>query len=264
MLLRALDGNRFRALVRPGRKLQLGDTVSFNDSELKAEIISVLEGGERVIELFGVEDIETEIDVVGSVPLPPYVKRPDGPFANDAESYQTVYARHRGAVAAPTAGLHFTGDILNEIKKNKVDIRFLTLHVGYGTFAPMTVEEIADHNVEKEYFSLPHGTARAINEARVEGRRVIAVGTTVVRALESAASGAGVVKARKESTELFIYPGYQFEVVDALLTNFHLPKSSLLILVCAFAGYDNVMKWYSKAIEEEYRFYSFGDAMLIT
>ncbi|MCP4231010.1 MAG: tRNA preQ1(34) S-adenosylmethionine ribosyltransferase-isomerase QueA [bacterium] len=263
MLLRALDGGRYRALVRPGKKLQLGDVVTFPDSELRAEIISVLEGGERIVELFGVEDIEAEIDAIGNVPLPPYVQRPDGPLPDDAERYQTVFARHRGAVAAPTAGLHFTVDILEELKKKGIEIRYLTLHVGYGTFAPITVENVADHNVEKEYFSLPHGTARAVNEARVEGRRVIAVGTTAVRALESAATGAGIVKARKETTELFIYPGYQFKVVDALISNFHLPKSSLLALLCALAGYDNVMKWYAAAIAERYRFYSFGDTMFI-
>ncbi len=263
MLLRSLGGGRYRALVRPGKKLQIGDTVNFADSELRAEVISVLEGGERIIELYGVEDMEAEIDSIGSVPLPPYVRRPDGLLPDDAERYQTVYARHRGAVAAPTAGLHFTSDILNELKNNGVDVHYLTLHVGYGTFAPISAEDIADHTVEKEDFSLPRGTARAVNEAKVEGRRVVAVGTTVVRALESAATGKGIVKPRKEPTELFIYPGYEFKIVDALVTNFHLPKSSLLALVCAFSGYDNIMKWYGSAVEDKYRFYSFGDAMFI-
>lgn len=263
MLLRPLGKGRYRALVRPGKKLQIEDTVSFPGSELRAEVISILEGGERIIELFGVEEIEAEIDAIGTVPLPPYVQRSDGPSPDDAERYQTVYARHRGAVAAPTAGLHFTADIITELKKKGVDVHSLTLHVGYGTFAPITAEDIADHRVEKEDFSLPRGTARAINEAKVEGRRIIAVGTTVVRALESAATGPGVVKSSKGPTELFIYPGFKFSVTDALITNFHLPKSSLLTLVSAFAGYDNVMKWYAAAVEEEYRFYSFGDAMFI-
>jgi len=263
MLLRPLENGRFRALVRPGKILQLGAVVSFPCSELRAEVISVLERGERVVELFGVEDITAEIDRVGRTPLPPYVRREDEPSAEDGERYQTVYARHRGAVAAPTAGLHFTDALLKSIKANGVEVAALTLHVGFGTFSPISSEAVEDHIMEREEFSLAKGTARAINEAKVEGRRVIAVGTTVVRSLESAAASKGVVRSAKGATELFITPGYQFKIVDALITNFHLPRSSLLALVCAFAGYDNVMRWYREAVEREYRFYSFGDAMYI-
>jgi S-adenosylmethionine:tRNA ribosyltransferase-isomerase len=262
MLLRDLGDGKFRALVRPGKKLGVGARVSFPGSEMTAEVSAMLERGERVVELFGVTDVKAEIDAIGAVPLPPYIHRDGPPDEHDRKRYQTVYARRRGAVAAPTAGLHFTEQLLDDIKSKGAEVVEITLHVSYGTFKPMMTETLEEHELETEEVNISRSSARVISGAKLERRRVIAVGTTVVRALETAAA-ADVVAPYRGETDLFIYPGYKFRAVDALLTNFHLPKSSLLALVCAFAGTNKVLGWYERAVEKGYRFYSYGDAMFV-
>jgi S-adenosylmethionine:tRNA ribosyltransferase-isomerase len=262
MLLRKLGPVRYRALARPSRKLGVGARVAFA-GDLRAEVAAVLAGPERVVDFFGVPDVEEAIDHAGVVPLPPYIKRPDGPTAEDVERYQTVFARRRGSVAAPTAALHFTAALLDRVRAAGVEVVEVTLHVSYGTFKPIRTETLEAHEVEREDVSISRSTARAVSAAKLEGRRVVAVGTTVVRALEAAADAAGVVAPFHGETDLFIYPGYRFKVVDALVTNFHLPRSSLLALVAAFAGLDNVRAWYQTAVRGRYRFYSYGDAMFV-
>lgn len=264
LLLRKLDTGRYRALTRPSRRLGLGARIVFSGEEMHAEVAAVLEGPERVIEFYGEKDVEAAIDRIGAPPLPPYIKRPEGATPADRERYQTVYARRRGSVAAPTAGLHFTPALLDAIRARGAEIAEITLHVSYGTFKPVRAEVLEDHDVEKEEVSISRSAARIISEAHLENRRVIAVGTTTVRALEAAADTAGVVAPFHGETDLFILPGYQFRVVDAIITNFHLPRSSLLALVAAFAGVDNVLEWYRLAVRERYRFYSYGDAMFIS
>jgi S-adenosylmethionine:tRNA ribosyltransferase-isomerase len=263
MLLRKLAPGRFRALARPARRFALGARVTFPGQELHAEVTAVLAGPERVLEFYGEADVDEAIDRIGAVPLPPYIKRPAGPSPEDAERYQTVFARRRGSVAAPTAGLHFTRELLDGVAAAGVTVAEITLHVSYGTFKPVRTEELEQHEVEREEVGISRSAARAVSEAKIEGRRVIAVGTTTVRALESAADAAGMVGPYHGETDLFIYPGYRFRVVDALVTNFHLPRSSLLALVAAFAGVENVRSWYRAAVEQRYRFYSYGDAMFI-
>lgn len=263
MLLRELGDGKFRALVRPGKKLGLGARVSFPGSEMTAEVSAMLERGERVVELFGVTDVKAEIDTIGTVPLPPYIHRDNPPDEYDRKRYQTVYARRRGAVAAPTAGLHFTEPLLDDIKAKGVEVVEITLHVSYGTFKPIMTETLEEHELETEEVNISRSAARMVSGARLDGRRIIAVGTTVVRALETAAAADGVLAPYRGETDLFIYPGYKFRAVDALLTNFHLPKSSLLALVCAFAGTNKVLGWYERAVEKGYRFYSYGDAMFV-
>lgn len=263
LLLKKLAPGRFRVLARPARRLQLGSRAELGADGLRAEVVAVLKGAERVVEFFGADDLEGALERAGTVPLPPYIKRPGGPTAEDAERYQTVYARRKGSVAAPTAGLHFTAELLDRARAAGVEIVEVTLHVSYGTFKPIRVEELEQHEMEKEEMSISRSAARAVSAAKLEGRRVVAVGTTVVRALETAADAAGVVRPYHGDTNLFIYPGYKFKVVDALLTNFHLPRSSLLALVSAFAGMENVREWYRVAVSERYRFFSYGDAMFI-
>jgi S-adenosylmethionine:tRNA ribosyltransferase-isomerase len=263
LLLRKLAPGRYRALARPARLAAVGTRFSFGDG-LRAEVVGVLAGPERVVEFYGADDVEAAIDAWGTVPLPPYIKRPDGPDARDAERYQTVYARRRGSAAAPTAGLHFTRALLEEVRGAGVDVVEVTLHVAYGTFKPIRAETLEEHVMEKEEMSLSRSAARRLSAAKLEGRRVVAVGTTTVRAIETAANEAGVVAPFRGETDLFIYPGYRFKIVEALLTNFHLPRSSLLALVGAFGGVENVREWYRAAVAEGYRFYSYGDAMFIS
>lgn len=263
MLLRDLGDGKYRALVRPGRKLGVGARVTFPGSELQAEITGALEYGERVVELFGVADLKEEIDALGTMPLPPYIHRDGPPDELDRKRYQTVYARRRGSVAAPTAGLHFTEPLVDRVKEKGVEVVEITLHVSYGTFKPVMSEMLEEHELEPEEVNISRSAARVISGAKLEQRRVVAVGTTVVRALETAAAADGVVGPFRGDTDLFIYPGYKFRAVDALLTNFHLPKSSLLALVCAFAGTNKTLGWYERAAEKGYRFYSYGDAMFI-
>jgi len=263
LLLKKLAHGRYRALARPAGRAVIGARFFFGDDGLCAEVVGGLVGPERIVEFFGVDDVEATIDAVGRVPLPPYIKRPEGPTARDRERYQTVYAKRRGSVAAPTAGLHFTRPLLEEVRAAGVDVVELTLHISYGTFKPIRAESFEEHEMEREEMNVSRSAARSISAAKLEGRRVVAAGTTAVRALETAGDEGGVVAPFRGETDLFIYPGYKFKIVDALMTNFHLPRSSLLALVAAFAGVENVLEWYGAAVEENYRFYSYGDAMFI-
>ncbi|MBI1952528.1 MAG: tRNA preQ1(34) S-adenosylmethionine ribosyltransferase-isomerase QueA [Candidatus Omnitrophica bacterium] len=241
----------YRCLGQPGRRLKPGAKLLFDHGSLQAEVLS-WEAGERVVRFSG-EASGKVLEQLGQIPLPPYIGRPVEP--RDAQWYQTVFARHPGAVAAPTAGLHFTGELLDRIRRRGVQVLFLTLHVGWGTFKPVAEKELAEGRLHPEEFRVPPETLEAIRAAKARGGRVVAVGTTVVRALES--------KTKGKTTDLFIRPGFPFQVVDALITNFHLPGTSLLYLVAAFAGEERVLAAYEEAIREKYRFYSYGEAMLI-
>ncbi len=261
------DPNEWECLVRPGRKIGIGEKLYFDDPpSLEAEVTQRGNFGERHIRFAPVPDFFARIDRIGHVPLPPYIDRDDA--ATDRDRYQTVYAQARGSVAAPTAGLHFTPEILQQIRGRGIAIAEITLHVGLGTFQPVRVERVEDHKLHREWFEIPAEAAQAINRAKAEARRVVAVGTTTVRTLEYAAglsekSGEDRVKAGRGEADLFIYPGYRFRVVDALLTNFHLPQSTLLMLVCALGGKESVMAAYRHAVEARYRFYSYGDCMFV-
>lgn len=259
-LLGKLTKNVYRVLARPAKKLTQGIKILFNDGGNYATVLTD-EGMTKIVRFF-VNGVKEPWRRLGDVPLPPYIKRM--PEDLDKERYQTVYAQSEGATAAPTAGLHFTKELIRSIKNKGVKVIPLTLHVNYGTFAPVKVEDITKHKMYKEYFILPQKTANVINSVRKTGRKVFAVGTTSVRVLEtSATNGAGRLKAARGWTDLFIYPPYKFKVIDCLLTNFHFPKSTLLMLVSAFAGKELLFKAYQEAIKEKYRFFSYGDAMLI-
>jgi S-adenosylmethionine:tRNA ribosyltransferase-isomerase len=265
-LLAKLDDDRWDALVHPGQKLQPGTRMIFGDAPdaLHAEVLDRHFHGRRTVRLWteGPRTVDDAIEQVGHVPLPPYIKREDDP--NDRNRYQTVYARERGSVAAPTAGLHFTAKILEDLASKGVERTQITLHVGYGTFQPIRVDQVEAHAIDAERFSIGEEAAETINRAKREGRRVVAVGTTTTRALEFAVrAGRGVITPQSGWTDLFIYPGFEFRVVSALMTNFHLPQSSLLMLVSAFAGREQVLAAYREAVARDYRFYSYGDAMLI-
>jgi S-adenosylmethionine:tRNA ribosyltransferase-isomerase len=262
-LLRELERNRWEALVKPGRRLQPGSVVEIAGERIIASIGERTGVGGRIVEFSANGDLMELIWQYGEVPLPPYIDRE--PEEKDKETYQTVYASNVGAVAGPTAGFHFTEKIIDELKAGEIEIVHLTLHPGLGTFRPITVQDASMHKMEEEYFSIPIQTAEAINRAKKESRRVIAVGTTTVRSLESAFDE-NTRKLRSsggEYTDKFIYPPYEFKIVDCLLTNFHLPKSTLLLLVSALAGKEKIFKAYGEAIKAGYRFYSYGDAMLI-
>jgi len=267
LLTEPVDENMWRALVRPGRKVNVGERLTFSGASGEAVLQAVVEErgafGERVLRFEPVEDFWGAIDRIGHMPLPPYIRRND--VEMDRERYQTVFAQERGSVAAPTAGLHFTPQILREIAELGVEIVRVTLHVGLGTFAPLRVQNVDDVHLHRERYSLPAATAEAVNRGRKDGRRIIAVGTTVVRTLESAAvtKGDATLKPHVGTTEIFIAPGYRFRLVDALLTNFHLPQSSLLMLVSAFAGRERVLAAYRHAVDKRYRFFSYGDCMFL-
>lgn len=259
VLLRDLGDGRWECLSRPGRKTRPGQELLFGDGELRATVEAVAEGGNRIVQ-FHYEGIFLEVlERLGKMPLPPYIKAE----LADSERYQTVYSREPGSAAAPTAGLHFTEALLEQIRAKGVKVCFVTLHVGLGTFRPVKEEEIEDHPMHAEFCIVPEKTARIINETKAAGGRVVAVGTTSCRTLESVATQYGAIKPCEGFTDIFIYPGYQFKVLDGLVTNFHLPESTLIMLVSAFAGYDNVMNAYRIAVEERYRFFSFGDCMCI-
>ena len=254
------------ALVHPGQKLQPGARMVFRGSRhvLHGEVLERHYHGRRTIRLWSEAGatVEDAIDDIGHMPLPPYIKRDDAPA--DRDRYQTVYARERGSVAAPTAGLHFTRDLLATLNARGVERTAITLHVGYGTFQPVRVDQVEAHAIDPERFSISEAASDAINTAKGEKRRIVAVGTTTTRALEGARrAGRGIITPQSAWTDLFIYPGFTFGIVDALMTNFHLPESSLLMLVCAFGGRDNVLAAYREAVAQKYRFYSYGDAMLI-
>ena len=259
VLLRDLGDGRWECLSRPGRKTKPGTQLQFGDGELKATVEAVAEGGNRIVK-FRYEGIFLEVlERLGKMPLPPYIKEE----LQDAERYQTVYSRELGSAAAPTAGLHFTEELLDKIRARGIRTGFVTLHVGLGTFRPVKEEEIEDHDMHSEFCMIPEETAQLINETKARGGRVIAVGTTSCRTLESFAAEDGSMKASSGWTNIFIYPGYRFKCIDALITNFHLPESTLIMLVSALAGRENVLNAYRTAVAERYRFFSFGDAMLI-
>lgn len=261
LLTRRLGEWEWQALVRPGRKIAVGEKITFAPN-LQAEITGRGEYGERTLRFDPAADFFGLLDRMGHIPLPPYIGRDDRP--EDRERYQTVYARHEGSVAAPTAGLHFTPEILKKIRHRGIAMAEITLHVGLGTFQPVRVEKIEKHKMHREAFTIPEQAARQINHALEEKRRVVAVGTTTVRTLEYAAlQGAGRVAAGSGEADIFIYPGFEFRAIGALLTNFHLPQSTLLMLVSAFAGRENVLRAYTHAVRERYRFFSYGDCMWI-
>ncbi|MGZ4823912.1 MAG: tRNA preQ1(34) S-adenosylmethionine ribosyltransferase-isomerase QueA [Terriglobales bacterium] len=259
----------WNALVRPGRKIGVEEKLFFGDhDELRAQVVGRGEFGERTLRFEPVEDFFSVIEKIGHVPLPPYIARPDE--RGDRERYQTIYARNRGSVAAPTAGLHFTPEILEQMKARGIETAEITLHVGLGTFQPVHVDRVEEHKLHREWYGISEKAASAINAALKQGRRVVAVGTTTVRTLEYAASrrqesGSGIqrIEAGCGEADIFIYPGFKFRVVGAMLTNFHLPKSTLLMLVSAFAGREFVLETYRHAVEGKYRFYSYGDCMLV-
>ena len=261
-LVREVEDRIWEALIRPGGRLKQGARAAFGEGKLIAEILDDPGPEIRRVRFHSEGSFEETLAEIGSTPLPPYIKRPSGVSAKDRERYQTIYSKHRGAIAAPTAGLHFTPEILAEVAQ-RASVAEITLHVGYGTFEPVRVDDVAGHSVSGEHFDVPAAAAQTINEARVKGGRVIVVGTTTMRALESAASADGEVVAGSGVATLTITPGYRFRIAGALLTNFHLPRSSLLILVSSFAGRELVLRAYRHAVEEGYRFYSYGDCMLI-
>ncbi len=259
LLLSNKGGDVWEAIVRPGKKLRKGARVIFGDGLLRAGIISVLDDGNRLVK-FEYEGIWEEIlDKLGQMPLPPYITH----ALKDKDRYQTVYAKYEGSAAAPTAGLHFTKELLDRVQDMGVNIACVTLHVGLGTFRPVKADNILEHHMHSEVYNVSKEAADMINETKKRGGRVICVGTTSCRTVESASDENGIVKASSASTDIFIYPGYDFKVLDCLITNFHLPESTLLMLVSALAGRENVMKAYKEAIDMKYRFFSFGDAMFI-
>lgn len=256
------DPNEWECLVHPGRKIGVGERLSFGEPpELEAEVVDRGSFGERRIRFAPVADFFNVLERMGHVPLPPYIDREDRPA--DRERYQTVYARERGSVAAPTAGLHFTPEILERIRQRGIETVEVTLHVGLGTFRPVRVERVEEHKLHSESYLISESAAATINAALDAGRRVVAVGTTTVRTLEDSARQTGRVQAGNAEADIFIYPGHQFRVIGALLTNFHLPQSTLLMLVCALGGQDRVLAAYRHAVEQRYRFYSYGDAMFL-
>ncbi|MCI8863296.1 MAG: tRNA preQ1(34) S-adenosylmethionine ribosyltransferase-isomerase QueA [Lachnospiraceae bacterium] len=260
LLLKRCEDNVWETLVKPGKKARPGARISFGDGLLVGEVLEVVEEGNRRIR-FTYEGIFEEIlDRLGQMPLPPYITHQ----LKDKNRYQTVYARHEGSAAAPTAGLHFTPELLKEIEEKGVKLAHVTLHVGLGTFRPVKVEDVTQHHMHSEFYVVEEEQARLINETKAAGGRVICVGTTSCRTLESAAGENGLLRAGSGWTDIFIYPGYRFQMMDALITNFHLPESTLLMLVSAFAGKEQVMAAYEEAVRERYRFFSFGDAMLIS
>lgn len=256
LLLKRLRANQWETLVRPGKKLKPGARVTFGDGSLKAVILDILEEGNRLVEFEYKGIFEEVLDRLGEMPLPPYITHK----LEDKNMYQTVYARYEGSAAAPTAGLHFTQELLDEIRAMGVNTAFVTLHVGLGTFRPVKVDDVTSHHMHTEWYQVSEEAAQLINRTHQQGHRVICVGTTACRTVESASDDDGMVHAGSDDTSIFIYPGYRFKVMDALITNFHLPESTLIMLVSAFAGREQVLGAYEEAIRLGYRFFSFGDA----
>lgn len=259
LLLKQVGTNRWETLCKPGKKAREGAKFSFGGGILRASIAQVKDDVNRVVEFECEENFFTTLDKIGQMPLPPYITEE----LKDKERYQTVYSHELGSAAAPTAGLHFTNELMEKIKSKGVGIAYVTLHVGLGTFRPVKVDDVTKHKMHSEHYEISEESARLINEAKKNGKRVIAVGTTSCRTLESVATLYGEIKPCDGFTDIFIYPGYKFKVLDGLITNFHLPESTLIMLVSAFAGYDNIMNTYKTAVNEKYRFFSFGDAMFI-
>ena len=262
-MLRALDGVRWEALVRPGKRCGIGARVTLASGAAQATVLDHRGRGARVVEIDAPWPVVELLERHGLPPLPPYIERHQAPKPEDRERYQTVYATARGSVAAPTAGLHFTPVLLERLTSAGIELHRLTLHVGPGTFRPLTVSRVEEHRLEAEIADVPAVTAEAVNRAKAEGRRVVAVGTTTTRTLEWSADASGRVCGRRGAADLFIQPGYRFRVIDALVTNFHLPRSTLLLLASAFAGRELILRAYTHAIASGYRFYSYGDAMLV-
>jgi S-adenosylmethionine:tRNA ribosyltransferase-isomerase len=263
LLLNEIKPFTWQVLARPGRRLRAGTEIEFGQSKLTATVVGESRDGTRTIQFDPCDDLLQVIEEMGETPLPPYIKRDSGAAIDDRDRYQTIYAQQTGAIAAPTAGLHFTPHVLQALKENHVRVAEVTLHVGYGTFEPVRVDEVAEHRVLAERFTITKEAASLINESRRASGRIVAVGTTTTRALESSVSEAGEILATSGVADLTITPGYTFRGVDVLLTNFHLPRSSLLLLVSAFAGNPLVLEAYRHAVRERYRFYSYGDCMLI-
>lgn len=259
LLLKRRENDIWETLVKPGKKAKPGTRIVFGDGLLTGEILEVVEDGNRLIQFHYDGIFEEILDQLGQMPLPPYITHQ----LQDKNRYQTVYAKYDGSAAAPTAGLHFTPELLKQIKEMGVNIAEVTLHVGLGTFRPVKVDQIQDHHMHSEYYCISKEAAELINETKAKGGRIISVGTTSTRTLESAAAGDGTLKECSGWTEIFIYPGYEFKVIDGLITNFHLPESTLVMLVSALAGREHVLHAYEEAVKERYRFFSFGDAMLI-
>lgn len=259
LLLKAVGFNTWQTLVRPGGKCRPGSEFIFGDGRLRAVVESISDEGTRIVRFQCQEPFEQVLEALGHMPLPPYITE----RLHDRERYQTVYARATGSAAAPTAGLHFTDPLLAAIREKGVDVRMVTLHVGLGTFRPVKAERITEHVMHSEFYTVEPETAEAINACKARGGRVISVGTTTTRTLETLGDGTGRVRSGSGWTDIFIYPGYHYQVVDGLITNFHLPESTLIMLVCALGGQELVMKAYREAVENAYRFFSFGDSMLI-
>jgi len=259
LLLHRYSQDEWEVALRPGKRAKPGARFVFGNGELKAEVLEILEGGNRRVRFYYEGLFENVLDRLGEMPLPHYIKEK----LEDKERYQTVYSKHNGSAAAPTAGLHFTNELLEEIKKKGVKLAFLTLHVGLGTFRPVKVKNIEEHKMHSEFYVVSEDCARIINEAKRSGKRVIAVGTTSCRTLETAADEDGFIEAKTGYTDIFIYPGYKFKITDCLITNFHLPKSTLIMLVSAFSKRELILNAYNEAVRERYRFFSFGDAMFL-
>ncbi|MGL4453379.1 MAG: tRNA preQ1(34) S-adenosylmethionine ribosyltransferase-isomerase QueA [Sarcina sp.] len=259
LLLKRIEGDKWEALAKPGKKAKVGSIVEFGEGQLKAEVVGIGEEGSRIIEFKYDGIFEQVLDELGQMPLPPYIHEK----LDDKERYQTVYSKEKGSAAAPTAGLHFTTELLDEIKAKGVNIAYVTLHVGLGTFRPVKVEDINDHVMHSEYYHLDAENAKLINDTKANGGRIISVGTTSTRTLETIGDENGMVREASGWTSIFIYPGYKFKIVDNLITNFHLPESTLIMLVSALADKELIMGAYNKAVEERYRFFSFGDSMFI-
>ncbi len=262
MLLKKVDKNLWITLVKPSRKVDLGTVIIFNENILKATIIAKLERGLHIVKFVYQGKFQDILEKLGRTPLPPYIKREDEK-EDDKKRYQTVYARYEGSVAAPTAGLHFSNELLKNIEEKGIISASVLLHVGYGTFAPIEEEDVQKHKIHGEFFKFKKNTRDIINTAKINNKHIFAVGTTTARVLETCAIDYGIVKEGEGETNLFIYPGYDFKIVDRLITNFHLPRSTLLLLISAFAGREFVLDAYKEAVKEKYRFYSYGDAMLI-
>ncbi|MBR2715162.1 MAG: tRNA preQ1(34) S-adenosylmethionine ribosyltransferase-isomerase QueA [Ruminococcus sp.] len=259
LMLRQIKNNTWETLAKPGKKAKIGTKFIFGDSIMVGTVTDITEEGNRIVDFESEENIYSALDKIGQMPLPPYITEK----LTDKERYQTVYSNELGSAAAPTAGLHFTKELLQKIKEKGVNIGYVTLHVGLGTFRPVKVDEITEHKMHSEHYEIPENTAKLINDTKKQGGRVIAVGTTSCRTLESVAEKYGEIKPCHGFTDIFIYPGFKFKVLDGLVTNFHLPESTLIMLVSAFTGYENTMNAYKVAVNEKYRFFSFGDSMMI-
>lgn len=259
LLLQQISNKKWETLAKPGKRAKVGTKFNFGNGLMTAEVIDVLDDGNRIIQFECQGNFYETLDKLGQMPLPPYITKK----LENQERYQTVYSKERGSAAAPTAGLHFTNELLEKIKAKGIKIGYVTLHVGLGTFRPVKVDDVTNHKMHSEHYLLPQETANLINETHKNGGKVIAVGTTTCRTLESVAKKEGKICYSEGFTDIFIYPGFEFKVIDSLITNFHLPESTLIMLVSAFAGYDNTINSYKVAVNEQYRFFSFGDAMLI-